>query len=129
MREFSQMLPAQSSAAWELKLQPPQDMETIAKKIRTFESDAEPSRGVRQVCGEVTESTDFKPERLDGQAVTAIVQSQPALMRGQQATQELLGRLVHQQLDNRHVSSSSREWQSKTAPRKNQRAEYWRCWN
>ena len=124
VREFLQMLPAQSPATWALKMQPPQDIETIARRIRTFEPDAETSRGVRQVGSEEVTATDI----LNGQVIAAIVQGQQALAQGQQATQELLGRLVQQQLDDRHVSSSSRG-QSGSAPSEGQRKEEWRCWN
>ena len=126
VREFLQMLPAQSPATWALKMQPPQDIETIAKRIRTFEPDAETSRGVRQVGSEEVNPT--ATESLNGQVIAAIVQGQQALAQGQQATQELLGRLVQQQLDDRHVSSSSRG-QSGSAPSEGQRKEERRCWN
>ena len=105
VREFLQMLPAQSPATWAFKMQPPQDIETIAKRIRTFEPDAETGRGVRQVGSEEVNLT--ATESLNGQG------------QGQQATQELLGRLVQQQLDDRHVSSSSRG-QSGSAPTEGQ---------
>ena len=126
VREFLQMLPAQSPATWALKMQPPQDIETIARRIRTFEPDAETSRGVRQVGSE--EANPTATDSLNGQVIAAIVQGQQALAQGQQATQELLGRLVQQQLDDRHVSSSSRG-QSGSAPSEGQRKEERRCWN
>ena len=76
VREFLQMLPAQSPATWALKMQPPQDIETIARRIRTFEPDAETSRGVRQVGSEEVNPT--ATDSLNGQVIAAIVQGQQA---------------------------------------------------
>ena len=53
----------------------------------------------------------LKTKEVDSQVVTVIVQSQQALVHGQQATRELLGGLVQQHLDGQHVSTKSREGQ------------------
>ena len=68
----------------------------------------------------------LKTKEVDSQVVTVIVQSQQALVHGQQATRELLGGLVQQHLDGQHVSTKSRG-QVKTASRENQRQDERRC--
>lgn len=83
VREFLQMLPAQSPATWALKMQPPEDVETIAKRIRTFEPEAEVSKNVKQVSEDSTSRAAPATQGLDSQIVTAIVQGQQALIQGQ----------------------------------------------
>ena len=51
------MLPAQSPATWMLEMQPPQDVENIAKRNKTFEPDFKPSKGIWQVGVELKGST------------------------------------------------------------------------
>ena len=90
-------------------MQPPQDIETIVKQIRTFKQDAETGKGVWQVSGKAIRQAALKTEELDDQVVVGNVQNQQALVKGLQLTQELLSCFVQQQLNNWHISVSSKK--------------------
>ena len=70
-------------------MQPPEDVETIAKQIRTFEPEAEVSKNVKQVSEKSTSQAAPETQGLNSKIVTAIVQGQQALIQSQQTTQEL----------------------------------------
>ena len=127
VREFLQMLPTQSPATWALKMDPPQNLETVAARIRLFEPEAETTKGVQQVSSDTGETPGAG--RLDSPVLTAIIQSQQALVQDQRTTQELLGRLLQQQTDTRHVSPNQPSGQQKKTEGSDGQSNDRRCWN